>query len=269
MGARTLGNGHPTLLDVLEPGMRVLDVGCGPGALSGEMARRVAPGWVVAMDVNPQMIRAAEAAWPPDLMPNLVFYAGDVRTSRWDAEFDLANAARTLQWLPDAHVAVARMTGAVRPGGLVALLDHDHTRARWHDEPEAWRRFYSAFLDWRAAAGLDNATARRLPALARAAGLVDLQIVPRITTVRSGDADFFRVAGHWRLMIDSRGRQIIAAGHLREAERRAALDAYTEWMMHRHAAHTIYETCVVARRPEALHHGARRGGPRGRARWTR
>jgi SAM-dependent methyltransferase len=250
MTARTLANSHPTLEELLAPGMAVLDVGCGPGTLTAEIARRVAPGHAVGMDINPDMIRAAEAAGPPAEIANLVFYTGDIRESRWDAEFDLANTARMLQWLPNPGRAVERMARAVVPGGAVVLLDYDHTRARWTREPEAWTRFYAAFLAWRDGAGLDNAIAGQLPALAEEAGLVGAEVRPQDTTVRAGEPDFFRVAGMWRMVIDSRGRQMVAAGYLGERDRRAAFDDFTEWMQRPDAGQTIHECCVVARRPD-------------------
>jgi SAM-dependent methyltransferase len=248
MTARTLANSHPTLLDLLTPGMSVLDVGCGPGTLTIEIARRVDPAPVVGMDVNPGMISAAEAASPPGEIANLVFYAGDIRESTWDAEFTLAAATRTLQWLPDPETAVARMADAVVPGGLVVLRDYDHTRAEWSAEPPEWTRFYSAFLAWRAGGGLDNAIARRLPALAEGAGLADAGVTPEVTTVSAGEPDFFRAAGMWRMVIESRGRQMVLAGHLTEADRAAALSAYTRWMQEPGATMTLHETSLVARR---------------------
>ena len=248
MTARTLANSHPTLLDLLTPGMSVLDVGCGPGTLTIEIARRVDPAPVVGMDVNPDMVLAAEAASPPGEIPNLVFYVGDIRGSTWDAEFALAAATRMLQWLPDPDAAVAKMAEAVVPGGLVVLRDYDHTVAEWSSEPPEWTRFYSAFLGWRAAGGLDNAIAKRLPALAAAADLVDAGVTPEVTTVCAGDADFFRAAGMWRMVIESRGRQMVHAGHLTEAERGAALSAYTRWMQEPSAIMTLRETSMVARR---------------------
>lgn len=249
MTARTIENSHPALLGVLAADMSVLDVGCGPGTLTAEIARRVEPGAVVGMDVNPEMIRAAEAANRPGSIPNLVFYTGDIRESGWDGEFDLVNAALTLQWIPNADVAVKRMARAAAPGGFVVVLDFDHTRAEWSAPPKAWTRFYAAFLAWREAGGLDNAIARRLPELAEAAGLVEMELRPQVTTVRAGDADFFRVAGQWRMVTESRGRQMVAAGQIAESERGAALDAFTEWMRHAGATQTVYEACMVARRP--------------------
>jgi ubiquinone/menaquinone biosynthesis C-methylase UbiE len=249
MTARTLANSHPTLLAVLAPGMAVLDVGCGPGTLTREMARRVAPGHAVGMDVNPEMIRAAEAVGPPSEVDNLVFYTGDIRESRWDAEFDLVNTARMLQWLTSPGLAVDRMARAVVPGGVVVLLDYDHTRAAWHRPPESWARFYAAFLAWRDGAGLDNAIAQQLPSLAEAAGLGHVAVRPQVTTVAASDADFFRVAGAWRMVIDTLGRQVVGAGYLEERDRRAALDDFTAWMQAPDAEQTIHECCVVARRP--------------------
>jgi ubiquinone/menaquinone biosynthesis C-methylase UbiE len=247
--ARTLANSHPVLLGLLRSGLSVLDVGCGPGTVTAEIARRVAPGPVVGMDINPEMTRAAEESNPPGETANLVFYTGDVCTSEWDGEFDVVNAARALQWIRDPELALGRMARAVNPGGRVVVLDFDHTLATWNDPPREWTRFYDAFLAWRAAGGLDNAIAKHLPALFQAAGLLDIELIPQITTVRAGDADFFRVAGLWRMVIESRGRQMVVARHLTEPERESALAAYTEWMKSPRATQTIHETCVLGRRP--------------------
>ncbi len=246
---RTLADSHPALLPLLRRGTAVLDVGCGPGGLTAEMARLTDPGPVVGMDVNPEMIRAAEDAHPPSSLSNLVFYVGDVRESEWDSEFGVVNAARALQWIPEVGVAMERMVRAAARGGRVVVLDSDHVGAEWLDPPRAWTRFYEAFLGWRTVLGLDNALAHHLTALGSAAGLVDLRTMPRTTTVRSGEPEFFRAAGFWRMMVDSRGRQMVGAGHLEESERQAALDAFTEWMRRTDALQTTREVCVVGHRP--------------------
>ena len=87
-----------------------------------------------------------------------------------------------------------------------------------------------------------------MPALADSAGLVDAGVTPEVTTVCAGDADFFRAAGMWRMVIESRGRQMVHAGYLTEAEREAALSAYTRWMQEPSAIMTLRETSMVARR---------------------
>jgi len=248
MAPLTLANSHPTLLRILQPHMSVLDVGCGPGTLTTEIARRVDPAAVVGMDLNPEMIRAAEAASPPGAIPNLIFYAGDIRESDWHEEWDVVNAARTLQWIADPIVAVRRMARAAVPGGLIVLLDVDHTSADWSDPPKAWTRFYTAFLAWREGCRLDNAIGRQLSLLCEEARLVETASTSTITTMRAEDHDFFRAVGRWRMMIESRGRQMVAAGYLAEKDRREALGAFAEWMQDKNATHTVHETSIVARR---------------------
>jgi SAM-dependent methyltransferase len=251
LAPRTLANSHPVLLARLAPGMTVLDVGCGPGGLTAEMARRVDPGHAVGLDLNEAMIAIAAAEHPPTRVPNLVFSRGDIRASRWEREFDLVNACRVLQWLPDPEAAVAAMARAAAPGGLVVVQDYDHAGVRWAAAPAAWTRFHEAYLAWRTGRGLDNALGTRLPALLAGAGLRDLEVHPRVETVRAGERDFFRVAGAWRIIADGRGREVVAAGYLREAERRAAVQAFTAWLAHPAAAQTTPETAVVGRRAAA------------------
>ena len=141
-----------------------------------------------------------------------------------------------------------KMAEAVVPGGLVVLRDYDHTEAAWSREPPDWTCFYSAFLAWREGGGLDNAIAKRLRALADGAGLVAAGVTPEVTTVSAGDQDFFRAAGMWRMVIESRGRQMVRAGYLTEAEREAALAAYTRWMQEPNATMTLSEHSMIARR---------------------
>jgi len=249
MAPRTLANSHPNLLPLLRPGISVLDVGCGPGTLTAEIARRVHPGPVVGMDCNPEMISVAEQQSRPGVLANLIFYAGDIRQSGWDGEFDVANAVRALQWIRRPQIALANMARAVRPGGTVVAVDYDHTRARWEGAPSGWTRFYSAYLDWRRGLGLDNAIARRLHRLFETAGLVNVRAIAHITAVRACDPDFFRVAGVWRMIIESHGRHMVGSGLMTEIERREALDDFTEWMKDAQAAQTIGESCVIGRRP--------------------
>lgn len=246
---RTLANSHPDLLALLRPGLDVLDVGCGPGTLTIETARQVLPGRVVGLDVNGEMLAASRQASPPGALPNLTFILGDIRDGGWNAEFDLVSAARVLQWIPDVERALAAMVAAVRPGGLVTVLDYDHARARWVHPPTSWTRFHLAFLNWRASGGLDNALARRLPDLLETAGLVEVRVTPHTVTVSSAQVAFFRVAGAWRLVAESRGRQMVAAGALTAAEHEAAVADYGEWMGRRDAAVTLHEAGVTGRRP--------------------
>ena len=117
------------LVDVLDlvPGDRVLDVGCGPGRHSHELARRGHE--VVGLDVSETFIALARR----DAPRGATFVHGDARTMSFDSEFDaaisLCQGAFGLAGGPGSDTAVLdpdgavldRIVAAVRPGGGVAL----------------------------------------------------------------------------------------------------------------------------------------------------
>src|SRR4051794_2232473 len=128
---------------MLRPGMSVLDVGCGTGAITAGIARAVGPsGRAVGVDRDEAMLEIARREHS-----DVEFVQGDALDLPYDAEFDIATAARALQWIADPARAVAGMARAVKPGGIVIALDYNHDRNLWApDPPPEFARFYAAFL---------------------------------------------------------------------------------------------------------------------------
>ena len=125
-------------------------------------------------------------------------------------------------WLADPARAIAAMVRAARPGGTIAVLDYDHTRAEWEPPmPPAVHHFYQAFQGWRADAGMDNAIAAHLQHMFEQAGLTDVTAVDQreVTIVR--DADYQRRIALWPGVISTRGHQVVADGWLTEANVRS------------------------------------------------
>ncbi len=129
--------------------MRVLDVGCGPGAVSLMLSQRVgSQGHVFAVDHNPRMLDVARERTREAGVSNLTFVEGG-----FDAIFpehgtlDAAVGRRVLMYQPDAPQAVAQLARAVRPGGVIAFQEHDtvavtdsRTSLPLHDRVRSWLR---------------------------------------------------------------------------------------------------------------------------------
>ncbi len=219
LDTRSLTTSHRRLAALLRPGLRVLDVGCGTGAITRGIAEAVGPsGRAVGVDVNANLIaravdlRGAAEGEPSQKNPkidlpgkaepgqprSLSFVVADADALPFSAVFDVVTAARVLQWLRDPRRALASMAAATRPGGRVLVLDYNHEKIAWVPEPpQTAQAFYHAFLRWRTDAGMDNAIADHLVGLAVAVGLEDVTVTPQPEHVGRGDADFASRAGIW------------------------------------------------------------------------
>lgn len=156
---RTLERDYAPLISLLKPGMQVLDVGCGTGAISKDIAKMIGPrGHVIGIDNTKHFIDSGKESYAS--VENLELIHCDLFSFEPDRQFDLVVSARTLQWLSNPQQAVVKMASMVKPGGWVSVLDYDHTALEWQSEPPlSMRRFYATFLRWRADAGMNNSIA--------------------------------------------------------------------------------------------------------------
>jgi SAM-dependent methyltransferase len=249
LDTRSLQADHRRLAALLRPGLAVLDVGCGTGAITRGIAEAVGhEGHAVGVDVNQSMIEAARAAHRRVL--GLSFHVVDVYRLPFRGEFDIVAAARVLQWLADPGAALREMTKALRRGGRMVILDYNHEKASWTPEPPAsMRRFVAAFLRWRAAAGLDNAIADRLGELLSGVGLTAIATTDQSEFTRRSDPDFETRAGIWATIAATRGHQMVADGAISEGERRAAEVEYRAWLGQAGQSHVQYLLAVEGVRP--------------------
>ena len=153
------------------PGLKVLDVGSGPGYLAAEMAAQGAE--VVGVDPSAAMRELAA-----ELHPEIQFQAGEAASLPFpDASFDLVCSTQVLEYVADIPAALKEFRRVLRPGGMTALLDTDWDSAIWSvdDRPrlrrilEAWEQHVTdAHLPTRLAgelqeAGFVNVSCRVIP----------------------------------------------------------------------------------------------------------
>jgi ubiquinone/menaquinone biosynthesis C-methylase UbiE len=244
LDTRSLANDHRRLAELLAPGLAVLDVGCGTGAITRGIADAVGPsGRVVGVDVTPGFIEEARRRHAG--VAHLTFALADIHTFRTDARFDVVTTARVLQWLSRPGKAVRAMAALARPGGRVVALDYSHEKIAWDPAPpDSMRRFYAAFLAWRAEAGMDNLIADHLVSLFEQAALAAIRSDAQHETTKRGDPDFVVRAGIWADVAATRGHQMVADGAVDEATRVAAEREYREWVTTKAERQTMYLLAV-------------------------
>lgn len=103
------------------PGERVLEVGCGNGLLTLEVARRVVPGHVVAVEVSGSMVTKARENCTRHTVTNVDVVHADALDITYTAEFDAVFSNSAIHWIPDLETAYARLFRALKPGGRLLV----------------------------------------------------------------------------------------------------------------------------------------------------
>ena len=170
---RTAENSAGYLLTHLRPGMRVLDVGCGPGTITRDFGSLVGPeGEVLGVDNAADVVaQAAEGCG----LPQVRFAVGDVmRLDLPDGAFDVVHAHQVLQHLADPVAALREMRRVTRPGGLVAVRDADYAAMTWHPAVPALDRWLEVYRAAARAHSAEPDAGRRLLGWAQAAGFAEI-----------------------------------------------------------------------------------------------
>ncbi|MBU1821710.1 MAG: methyltransferase domain-containing protein [Bacteroidetes bacterium] len=225
---RSLETDYRTLVPLLREGMRVLDVGCGTGAISSGIARRVGPsGTVTGIDNTARFIESGRGTYQD--VPNLTLIHSDLFEFEPDETFDLIVSARVLQWLSNPLDALLNMKRMLNAGGWVSILDYNHEALDWQPEPpESMRQFYATFLRWRQDAGMSNRMADELPGLLTKAGFQSVETFHSDEHYQRGQAQFEEKVGIWSKVAGS--VQMVEEGYLDDALRLRAIEEYTNWV---------------------------------------
>lgn len=184
---RTAEDSAPHLLPHLEPGMRLLDVGCGPGSITIGLARRVASpdglGQAIGIDRAEEVVAQARSLAEREGVGNVTFETGNIYDLQYDDDaFHVAHAHQILHHLADPVAALRELRRVVRPGGLVSLREADYRAMSWHPqsaELEQWLRVYDSISR---ANGAEPNAGRHLLSWALDAGFTAAELAPSAST---------------------------------------------------------------------------------------
>ena len=142
---RTAANSAAYLLDSIKPDMRILDVGCGPGTISADLAALVPQGEVIGIDTGEEVIEKAKALASGRGLQNLSFEVGDANKLRFeDQSFDIVHSHQVLQHVPDPVHTLREWKRVTKAGGIVASRVADMSAVSYY--PKMMQDYLDLYL---------------------------------------------------------------------------------------------------------------------------
>jgi len=247
---RTVANSAAFLLPRMTPEMDVLDVGCGPGNITIDLAGVVVSGRVTGIDLSADVIELARASLLERDVTNVGFEVGDVyRLSFADSSFDVVYAHQVLQHLSNPVVALSEMRRVLRDGGLLAVRDSDYGGFTWSpDSPvlDRWMEIYQALTRKN---NVDANAGRHLRAWVRRAGFSEMDVsTSSWTYYRPEERTWWGQLWADRVRESEFARQSLEYGLTTEEELNSIADAFLEWASNDDGFFNLVHTEVLATR---------------------
>jgi len=234
---RTLDQDYRTLPPLLRKGIHILDVGCGTGALTKEMADLVGPmGSATGIDNTKMFIESGRQSYGET--KNLYLEHIDLFNYQPIQKFDLIVSARTLQWMSKVPEALYKMKDMLKPDGRISILDYNHTAIEWvPNPPVSMQIFYKSFLKWRSDAGMNNQIADDLAAILTEIGFKKVETLNADLHYTKGDTAFDFSLGIWSKVAAS--KQMVEDGYISDTDRLRAIAEYDKWIATQASAMTL------------------------------
>jgi ubiquinone/menaquinone biosynthesis C-methylase UbiE len=228
---RTAQNSAAHLLPSLRSGLNLLDIGCGPGTITADLARLVAPGSVTGIDASEEVITAARTGSADSGLSNLEFAVGDLYALEYpEGSFDVVHVHQVLQHLSDPVGALLQMRRVLKPGGILAVRESDFGGFVWSPPDRLLDRWMELYHQVTRHNQAEADAGRFLLGWTRAAGFS--QITPSSSTWTFADVDTRSWWGNlWadRVQFSSLGEQARSYGLATDAELADIADAWRRW----------------------------------------
>ncbi|WP_405487250.1 methyltransferase domain-containing protein [Streptomyces sp. NBC_00096] len=247
---RTARNSAAYLIGELRPGMAVLDVGCGPGTITADLAELVGPdGHVTAVDAAREVIEQASAHAEERGVTNIRFATADVHALDFpDDSFDVVHAHQVLQHVGDPVQALREMRRVCRPGGIVAARDADYAAMTWYPPTPGLEEWLDLYRRVARANGGEPDAGRRLRGWARAAGFTDTTCTASSWCYATAEeAAWWSALWADRTTASAYAGIATGGGHATEAELAGIADAWRTWGADPDAWFSVLNGEIIAR----------------------
>lgn len=193
----------------IDAGDRVLDVGCGTGALTRLAARWATPGHAMGIDLSTQMVEQARAEAAAEAIANVTFEVGDAQVHPFtEASFDVAVSHFGSMFFGDPASAFANIATAIRPGGRLGLVcPQAMERCDWYGAPLAALLGHRPTTDEAPSAMFSLSDPEVVERLLAGAGFDSVQLEPLDATLWFGEtaavaAEFYLGSGPVRAILE-------------------------------------------------------------------
>ena len=248
---RTAAEAAAFLLPHLRSGMRLLDVGCGPGSITLGLAEAVAPGEVVAVDLSAEVLEGARRLAVERGVTNVRFETADIEHLAYAAgTFDVVYAHQVLQHLPRPVAALAEMKRVLETGGIVGVRDSDYGTCTWSPPDERidrWLRIYHAVAR---ANGAEGDAGRYLHGWLLQAGFAELRMSGTTWTFPGYDSvEAWATSWADRTTGSNLATGALEYGIADRAELETIAEGFREWCRDPAAFFTIGHVEALGRKP--------------------
>ncbi|GIJ00622.1 methyltransferase family protein [Sediminihabitans luteus] len=176
---RTAENSAAFLLSSLHDGATLLDVGCGPGTVTVDLAGHVGGGRVIGVDASAKVLESARELATTKGVTNVEFQQANAYELPFaDDTFDVVFAHQVLQHLSDPVAALREMKRVAKPGGVVACRESDYSAMTWYPDSHGLTEWNELYHEVTRAYGFEADAGRRLLAWTQDAGFAPEQITP-------------------------------------------------------------------------------------------
>ena len=249
-GRRTAEEAAAFLLPELQAGMRLLDVGCGPGSITRGLAALLAPGEVIGVDLSEDTLASARRDAAERGLGNVRYQVASVYELPFeDASFDVVFAHQVLQHLREPAAALREMLRVLRRDGLIAVRDVDWGTVAYWPQDHWLDRFMAVHVKtWRENGG-DPLMGRKLRALFNASGVADVRISASQWCYASPDETL-----EWgesyaeRLLTSPMGARAVERGNASRADIEAMAAAFQTWARQPDALWSFIHIAALGRR---------------------
>ncbi|KAF4592171.1 Methyltransferase type 11 [Ophiocordyceps camponoti-floridani] len=252
---RTAANSAAYLLPHLRQDMRILDVGCGPGTITVDLAGYVPSGHVTGLDRAGRVLDKARALAAERGLTNVDFAEGDANGLEYaDGSFDVVVCHQVLQHVRDPVGVLGEMRRVAKTGGLVAARESDYGTMVWHPPVQGMDSWLALYRDVARHNGGEPDAGRMIHAWARRAGFSPDDIASSSSTwcyTSAGDVAWW--SGLWaeRTVESDFAKAAVGAGLATEAGLQETSEVWRRWGAEEDAWFSFLHGEIVCRKGQA------------------